>query len=414
MTQQLMKVFFDPSSDRKYPSLPAAPTEEQIRMALSNNNKNCPLNKVIVSDANEGNMRILRDFAFTALKRFNRSLRGCNFGIYAGSGQGKTYVVKQFAKTIGIPFVFVQAASIANTWDLFEQIKDAFAEHTFGGDSLYSPIKGDITFKPIVEWKNPEDNTDYTVPPCIVFFDEAHLIPRKMMKGGLLNAMERDDGIMALKAPGINAEQQQVNCRNICWVAATTERGMLFDALENRLGTAIEWHAAGVEEITQIVKMKMDEYHAVGDLTGTMPEDVCEMVAQYRRVPREALNFATKVIQRRDIMPSHTWQDACAAVAEDIGLDEWGFTKKQVAILAALGQRPIAETRLPGVAQCRIEQVQKYELPFLMAYTGGGPYVVSVSGRGCCITEAGLAELDKRGIEHRGRKVTAEYFESKR
>lgn len=194
---QLKNVFYDPSSTRKYKHLPEEPTENQIRMALSNNNENCPLNQIVISDLNEGNLRIFRDFAFTALKRFDRSLRGCNFGIYAGSGQGKTFVVKQFAKTIGIPFVFVQSASISNTWDLFEQIRDAFAEHKFSGDTL---CRLNCAWPPIVEWKNPEDGSDFTIPPCIVFFDEAHLIPRKMMKGGLLNAMERDDGMMSIRA----------------------------------------------------------------------------------------------------------------------------------------------------------------------------------------------------------------------
>lgn len=409
--KQLMKVFYDPSSTRAHRNLPEAPTEDQIRMALSQNSERCPLNQIIVSDANAGNMRMLRDFAFTALKRYNRSLRGCNFGIYAGSGQGKTYVVKQFAKTVGIPFVFVQSASISNTWDLFEQIKDAFDEHRFEGDVL---SKQPCNFKPIVEWKNPKDGTDFTIPPCIILFDEAHQIPRKMMKGGLLNAMERDDGMMAIKSPGAKSDFKIVNCQNVCWIAATTERGMLFDAFENRLGTAIEWHSAGPDEVASIIKMKMDAYHKDGDLPFTMPEDVCHMVAKYQRVPREAISFATKVIQRRDIMPSHTWEEACAAIAYDMGLDEWGFTRKQVMILKALGQRPIAESRLPGVAKCRIEQVQKYELPFLMSYDGDGPYIVSVSGKGSCITEAGLLELEKRGIDHKGKSITAEYFESKR
>lgn len=408
---QLKNVFFDYTPSRKYKNLPAAPTEDQIRMSLSNNNERCPLNQIVISDLNEGNLRIFRDFAFTALKRCDRSLRGCNFGIYAGSGQGKTFVAKQFAKTIGIPFVLVQSASISNTWDLFEQIKDGFAEHKFLGDSLCNMVS---SWPPVIEWKNPRTNADFTIPPCIVFFDEAHLIPRKMMKGGLLNAMERDDGMMSIRSPGLKSDFKMVDCTNICWSAATTERGMLFDALENRLGTAIEWHPAGADEVASIIKMKMEAYHKAGELSCVMPDDICHLVAKYRRVPREAIGFATKVIQRRDIIPSHSWDEACKAIAADIGLDEWGFTQKQIMILKALGQRPIAESRLTGVAKCRIEQVQKYELPFLMAYDGDGPYVVSVSGKGCCITEAGLVELDKRGISHKGKTVTAERYESRR
>lgn len=404
---QLMKLFYDNTIERRHPSLPTKPSDEQIRMALSQNSATCPMNKIIVSEENEGNIRILRDFAFTALKKSNRSLRGCNFGIYASSGQGKTFVVKQFAKTIGIPFVFVQSASISNTSDLFEQIRDAFMEHKFHGDILHPK---EVTFKPIVEWKNKEDNSDFTIPPCIVFFDEAHLIPRKMMKGGLLNAMEFDDGMMAVKN---NNDVQLVNCKNVCWVAATTERGMIFDAMENRLGTALEWQNAKEDEIATIIKMKMKNYVEAGDMASVMPEEACNIVARYRRVPREAISFALKAVQRRSVMPSLSWEESCEAVAQDIGLDEWGFTQKQVLILSALGQRPIAESRLPGIAKCRIEQVQKYELPFLMSYDNG-PFVVSISGKGCCITEMGLLELDKRNIPHKGKKITAEHFEARR
>ena len=136
--QQLEKIFFDPTADRSMSNLPSVPTDEQITMLLSNNNARCPLTEIIVSEANEGNMRILRRFAHTALSRANRSCRGCNFGIYAGAGQGKTYIVKQWAKTIGIPFILVQSASLTDTWSLFEIIRQEISKHTFSGDSKLS------------------------------------------------------------------------------------------------------------------------------------------------------------------------------------------------------------------------------------------------------------------------------------
>ena len=97
-----------------------------------------------------------------------------------------------------------------------------------------------------------------------------------------------------------------------------------------------------------------------------------------------------------------------------MGLNEYGLTKKQTDILHSLGQRPIAESRLAEIAKCRIAQVKKYELPALMQYNNGGPFVVSVSGRGMCITRNGLLMLEKMGMDHKGDKITAEYFESKR
>ncbi|TXI89760.1 MAG: AAA family ATPase [Chryseobacterium sp.] len=410
--QQYEKLFFDPSDNRSIPCLNTAPSEEQIRIALSQNNQKCPLNDVIVSDQNEGNMRTLRRFAFTALKRPNRSCRGCNFGIYSSSGQGKTYIVKQWAKTIGIPFVFVQSSSINDTWSLFEQIRRAFDSHEFRGDVLYTPPDGNSKFPKIIEWRS--GGTDYTVPPCIVFFDEAHLIPKKMMQGGLLNAMERDDGIMDMHPAGTKSDVITANMKNVCWVAATTERGRLFDAMENRLSTAIEWHPATLSEIADIVKLRISEYVATGELPFLMTDEAYELVAKYRRIPREAISFAQKVVQQKDIMPSDTWKECVEQVARDIGIDEHGFTIKQIAILTALGQRPIAESRLADIAKCRTEQVQRFELPGLMSYDGNGPLVVVVSGKGMAITEAGLRELERRGLPHKGKKITAEHFESRK
>ena len=409
MQQQREKIFFDPTTDRSMPALPSAPTDEQITMLLSNNNARCPLTEIIVSDANEGNMRTLRRFAHTALSRVNRSCRGCNFGIYAGAGQGKTYIVKQWAKTIGIPFILVQSASLTDTWSLFEIIRMEISKHIFSGDSLYTPA--DTKFPKVVEWKN--GTCDYRVPPCIVFFDEAHLIPKKMMEGGLLNGMEADDGIMAMR-PAAKADVVYANMRQVCWVAATTERGRLFDAFEMRLSSAIEWQTATIDEIAHIVKVRIDAEVRNKELPFGMPPEICQLVAKYRRVPRMAIAFAKQVIQQKKMMSSDTWEEAVAQVARDNDIDEDGFSHKQINILTALGQRPIALNGLSGVAKCRLEQVERYELPLLMSYDNGGPFMSPVGGKGMAITEAGIEFLDRRGIENRGSKVTVEYFESRR
>lgn len=396
--KQRQLAFFDWTEDRSEPTLPGRPTEAEILMYLSDNNQKCPLNQIVCSDLNRGNLSILRSSAFTAMKRFNRSCRGCNFGIYAGSGQGKTYVVKQWAKTISIPFVFVQSAGLDDTAQLFDQVCDEFKRHEHEGRK----------FPPIVEHKPGT----YIFPPCIIFFDEAHTLKKKLMTGGLLNAMEPDDGMMSVKQ---GSDLFTVNCQNVCWVAATTERGMLFDAFENRLGTAIEWHPAGTKEVAKIVKMNVDKRHKSGELEFTLPDEACEIVAKYRRVPREAINFAVKAVQKKDMYGTWSWEDICAQIAKDIGLDEWGYTHKQAMILTALGQRPIAQSRIHTVAKCRAEQVERYELPGLMDYSSAtGPLVVPVSGKGLCITQAGIAHLDERGVSHRGERITAEYFESKR
>jgi Holliday junction resolvasome RuvABC ATP-dependent DNA helicase subunit len=395
-SHQMMKVFWDYTKDRRIPSLPTPPNEEQIRLSLAPNSTTCPLNKIIVGSENEGNIRTLRRFAFTACKRFNHAARGCNFGIFASSGQGKTFVVKQFAETIGIPFVFVQSASLTDTWQLFHEICEACEK--FG--------------TPVVPLKS--NTSDHTLPPVIVFFDEAHSLPKKMMKGGLLNAMESDDGYMLAKPPGMKADSVVIDCKDVCWVAATTEKGLLFDAFANRLGTLIEWENASRAQVARIVKQKLDKRFEEGEVDATLPSDICLLVAKYCPVPREAISFGEKVVQQRDMYPSDTWIDAAAQIAEDLGINDDGFTEKQVMILSAAGQRPIAKTNLPSVAQCRIEQIERYELPRLISYANGGPFLVPVSGRGMAVTQATLELLDKWGVEHNGDRVTVEHFEKRR
>ena len=390
--------FFDFTDDRSMPHLPPKPTDDDIRTALAHNNRACPLNDVVVSEANEGNMRNLRRFAFSAYRRMNRSCRGCNFGIYSPPGQGKTFVVKKFAETIGIPFVFVQSPALESTYMLFEQISEACAK----------------AGTPLMQLEGDKDR-DFYLPPCIVFFDEAHELKSGMMKGSLLNAMEPNDAMLVIKQPGTKGEILRVDCWEVCWIAATTDRGDIFDAFDSRLSTAIEWHPAESDELTQIVKAGLQGKVDSGELPFCPPDNICSLISNYQKVPRLAIHgFGTKVVQQKLFMPSCSWRECCQIVANDIGLNDFGFTQKQVTILTALGQRPIAEARLADIARCRVAQVKKYELPGLMQYNAGGPYVISVSGKGMCITKAGLKKLDEMGVEHNGVKISAEHFESKR
>lgn len=396
MGKQEQKTFFDPTSERLHPHLPARPTDSEISVHLAKNNVNCPLNRIIVSSANEGNFRILHRFAFTAYTRFNRSCRGMNFGIYSPPGQGKTFIVKRWAETIGIPFVFIQCSALKSTLDLFQQICKVFEE--FG--------------VPIVEHKT--DRADFLIPPCIILLDEAHETATDLQRGGLLNPMEPDDGIMHVRE-GKMGDLITVDCRNICWIAATTDPADLFDAFRTRFLNSIEWLPAGPEELPAIVLAGLTEKVRKNELAFVPPLDACKLISQYQAVPRLAIHgFGAQAVMQKKMMPSDTWEDVCRTVAKDMQIDEWGMTKKQVMILTALGQRPIAKARLGDICHCRSAQIESMELPGLMQYNNGGPFCLSITGRGMCITASGERELDKRGIAHNGRKVTAEYFESKR
>lgn len=373
------------------------PSEEELTRYFSRSNKACPLNKVIVSKANEGNFRILNRFAMAALRDPFHSCRGFNFAIYSPPGQGKTFIVKKWAETIGIPFVFIQSSSIKSNYHLFVQIKKECEK----------------SGTPIVPHKTAK--SDFTLPPAIVLFDEAHEMNSEMQRAGLLNPMEPDDGIMTVIEPGQNGETFLVDCRNICWIAATTDPADLFDAFRSRFLNQIEWAPATSDELPPIIKAGLDEKLRSGLLNMTPPMEICQLIAKYQSVPRPAIHsFGTQVVLQKQSEPSMSWENCCKMVAVDLGIDDEGFTKRQIMILQALGQRPVAKARLGDICQCRTAQIESMELPGLVQYSNGGPFCLSVSGKGMCITEAGLRKLDSRGIKHNGKKVTAEFFESKR
>lgn len=375
---QMMKWFFDPTEDRRYPKLPLPPSDEEIRDELDG--PYCPLNDIVVGPRNEKNLHKLRLFSFTAHKRQDHSCRGMNFGIYAGPGQGKTHVVKAWAKTIGIPFVFVQSDALKSTWHLFQLIAKEF-EKTY-------PL-------------TPQgDEFSYLLPPCIVFFDEVHSLSKDLRTGGLLNAMEFNDGWLRTTKGGTHTEMYTIDCQNVCWVGATTDPGILFkesQAFYDRLDNHLFWAPAGRQEIEYIIRAKYPEF----------PDEACEAVAFYNRVPRLAVAFAKALKMERDYSDS-TWEEAALKVAEMNGIDRHGMPYQLVGILKALGQRPISKSNLLVVSKVRADELDKMILPPLMEESDDRPSLVQVTSKGYAITRAGLAELDKRQIPHRGERIVAE------
>lgn len=360
------------------PLIPARPTDEEIRDQLDS--PICSLNDIVVGPKNDKAIHKLRLFTFTAYKRQDHSCRGMNFGIYAGPGQGKTHVVKAWANTIGIPFVFIQSDALKSTWQLFQLISKEIEKHY-----------------PLVP---QEDEFSYILPPCIVFFDEAHSLSKDLRTGGLLNAMEFNDGWLRTTQGGSKTEMYTIDCQNVCWVAATTDPGILFkesQAFFDRLDNHLMWAPAGRQEIEYIIQAKYPD----------IPDEACERVAFYNRVPRLAVAFAKSLQMERDFSNS-TWEEAAAKVAEMNGIDKYGMPYQLVDVLKALGQRPISKNNLLVVARVRVDELDRMILPPLMEENDGLPALVQVTSKGYAITRAGLNELDKRGISNRGDRVSAE------
>lgn len=382
MNCQQKRVFFDTTG--LYPQLSEKPSDEQIRLLLADNNQKCPLSKVIVSEENRGNMRILKRFAFSAFTDPFHSVRGMNFAIYAQPGQGKTYIVKQWAKTLEIPFLFIQSDTLTDTWMLFQLIIDCFAKNG-------------------IELEPQSDDYHIALPPCIVFFDEAHALNTGLRTGGLLNAMEPNDAVLRVRQSR-NTPQYIVDCEEVCFIAATTDPGLLHkqsQAFYDRFRNHIEWKPAGPAEIAKIVTLdSLQKSQDYPEKYQMLPNSISSIVAKYETVPRKAIAFAD-LMQLEMRMMNSSWEEAAAVIAEDNGIDHFGMPYYIVKILAALAKHPVSERNMTTVCQCRREQFDSQIKPILLSdIKDRGPLAVPTS-KGWTITESGLNELDKRNINYK-------------
>jgi hypothetical protein len=376
---QYAKAYFSP--DGSNPTLPPRPSDAAIKAYLDS--PECPLSRIVVSERNKPALDGLRTYAFNALLRPNHSCRGMNFGFYCGPGQGKSFTTKCWAETVGIPFIVVQSDALESTWQLFEMIAEEFKKQGFP----LVPIGDDYTF---------------CIPPCIVFFDEAQALSLKLRTGGLLNAMEFNDGWLQTM-PMKGKQLYKIDCQHICWVAASTDPGEIYaasEAFHSRFTQHVVWHPAGAHEVAYIVQHNLPE----------LPFEACKTVASYVLVPREAIAFAG-MMKMRQRMTGCTWAEAAREVAVFNNIDEFGMKNMQVRVLTALGQGPVARTNMPTLANCKMLELERIVLPPLFDDVEGRGQLLRPTHKGFAITRQGLVELNRRSIINKGDRVTAEAIE---
>jgi Holliday junction resolvasome RuvABC ATP-dependent DNA helicase subunit len=233
----------------------------------------------------------------------------------------------------------------------------------------------------------------------VVFIDECHDLKSKpRVVTALLKAIAPND--LTLRTE----QGHHVKTDNVTWVMATTDRGDLFDALDDRF-TEIRLNLYTKPEIRQIVFMNYGK--GVGDGKPELTWEACGLVAHYRaRHPRKALEFAREVRLAKSAGVS--WERAVEEVAADCSIDRWGMDARHVQILTVLGHKPVAKERLPALIGVKGAELENFHLPFLLSETADQRAFVTVTGAGYTITEAGQAELDKRGIAHAGSKARGE------
>lgn len=340
------------------------PTVEERRRLVSPGNPGFELNSFI---GNEEAVRRLSRAVFSALGKDNRDCSDYSFALCGPASTGKTHLAKLFARSVGIPFVVIEPQSVRRVHDVFEEMEKACVD--FKGHDL-SLVSHDGVFYP---------------PAMVVFIDEVHNLRNGVVQG-LLKATEPNDRVM------VTEEGCVVRTDRVCWMIATTDRGDLFDAFDTRF-QKVNLRLYSREEMARIIRMNNPDWGP----------DVCRIVAKYNsQVPREALAFARDMRVEHEIRGDLSWEEVAASVARDHEIDEHGMTFKRVDVLRALGQSPVSSSQLPFVIHVKEDELRKFIMPPLMSRTPDTAPLVTVSSRGYTITMAGLAELDKRGIPHRG------------
>lgn len=361
MQKQAQRVFFGENDPWNAPN----PTDDERRELVSRTSPKSPFSRFI---GNEKAIRKLQAAAFNALGHPNHMMRELAFAIFGPSSAGKTTIARLYAETVQLPFVEISPKAIKTIDDLFKEISRVLVEAGL----------------PLVEVVRPGH---YILPPVVILIDEVHALSASVVNG-LLKATEFNDALLATESG------KTISTFNVTWMIATTDEGKLFDAFRTRF-SPVDLKYLGKADIARIIKL------AHSDLS----DEVCELIAHYNsRIPRKALEFA-RYMRMVKGMSGGTWVKVAHEVAIDEGIDEHGMHETHLKILRALGNGPIARQRIALVAGRKEEETERYILPWLLTATDDQEALITVTPKGYTITQAGLEELEKRGIHHQGQKA---------
>jgi Holliday junction resolvasome RuvABC ATP-dependent DNA helicase subunit len=375
---------FDPDMQTDQIEMQFTVPKPEIRRWLTDpQNPRCPLSRFI---GNKMAKECLSRAAYAAWGGADHCCSDQSFALLGQSSAGKTTLARLFGETVMLPFIEIQPKSVRDSRDLFMAISDKLERTIIAFDNGRYSLK---MVKP-----DPAETSDCTmlVPPCVVFIDEVHALSRNIVPE-LLKAVEPNNGLLTIENGWF------ADCRRVCWIIATTERGLLFPPLDNRF-RKVHLEMYGAEDIARIVHLHYPTWNMA----------LCRLVAKYAgRVPREALAFAADMNLEALKDGGADWKNFAAQVARSHGIDRHGLTRQRLNILVALGQLgATSKGRMADFAGCGLDELEKFVMPALLVATTDDPAMVAVTNKGYAITWRGLKELENRGIPHREAEVVAD------
>ena len=250
-----------------------APSLDERRWAVNSMNPDCPFSRFI---GNEKAIKRLARSAFSALGKEDHLCRENSWALLGPASTGKTTLAKLYADLLGLPFVEIHPRSIKTANDLLVKIAEVCEETIIPSSYDANGVPSGYTSLELVPYGKGADH--FHLPPMIIFIDEVHALRNNIVQS-LLKATEKKDSEL------ITEGGWTVNTRNVCWMIATTDRGMLFDAFDTRF-TKVHLRLYSSDEIAKIVQLDNSDWD----------DDICKLVAKYAgRVPREALGFASEM-----------------------------------------------------------------------------------------------------------------------
>lgn len=232
---------------------------------------------------NQHAVRRLCRVAFDVYGRYNRQCNDHSVVLIGPPSTGKATLARMLCEHICLPFVEIDGAAVSDVNQIAVSIAKMLEEAKFENCQYKTLELQDLGGGEVV------------VPPCIVFINNFHALPKKV-----------EHGVRQAVAGRLETNGWKLDTTRICWIIATTEilRPEGFDSF-----TTIRLKPLSVEEVAQVVALHYPD----------LPAEFCLLVARLAPLPRDALAFARELAIELE-MHDGDWRGVAAAVAKDWGL----------------------------------------------------------------------------------------------